>query len=443
VTVPKSSLGAFRTAEERAASLLRIAEAKRSPQAEVVPMAPAPSRGLAQALAEDELHRGPLKPRPEPAKRASAPTLEQVVLTRVSDVEREKVRWLWQGRIPRGKLTVLDGDPGLGKSTFTLDLAARITTGTDLPTGHMISKGPRSVVLLSAEDAIGDTIRPRLEAAGANLDLVHVFEHVLDAEGVPRSPSIPMDVAHIEEMVTRVGADLVVIDPLMAYLGAGVDSHRDQDVRRAMHALADMANRTGAAVLILRHLTKTSGGSAIYRGGGSIGIMGAVRAGMLVAVDPEEPERRILAPTKANLGKLADSLAYRLVDDPRLGVARVVWEGVSHHRADDLVAPRTDETEGGALTDACAILSSILADGPVWSADVVKQAGAAQVTKATLRRAKTKLGVKAIKVGRPGDPESGWKWRLSEGAHEDAEGAHAQTLSTFADGEHLRDGEDQ
>lgn len=163
--------------------------------------------------------------------------VEEVVATRVADVATERVRWLWQGRIPLGKVTVLDGDPGLGKSTFTLDLAARVSTASPLPTGER-PEAPASVILLSAEDGIADTIRPRLEAAEADLDRVHVFEHVLDLEGVPRPPSIPMDVAHIERLVVTEGATLVVVDPLMAYLGAGVDSHRDQDVRRAMFALA-------------------------------------------------------------------------------------------------------------------------------------------------------------------------------------------------------------
>lgn len=213
----------------------------------------------------------------------------------VADVAAERVQWLWDGWIARGKLAVIDGDPGKGKSTLTTDLAARISTGTPLPGGTRTV--PAAVVLLSAEDGVGDTIRPRLEAAGADTTRVFVFDSVLDAEGTPRPPSIPGDIPYVEALVTEKGAVLVVIDPLMAFLGAGVDAHRDQDVRRALHSLAAVAERTGAAIVIVRHLNKSGGPQAIYRGGGSIGIIGAARSGLLVASDPDDDTRRIVAVT--------------------------------------------------------------------------------------------------------------------------------------------------
>lgn len=335
--------------------------------------------------------------------------VEIVVVTRVADVAAERVRWLWPGRIPFAKVTVLDGDPGLGKSTFTLDLAARVTTASPLPTGER-PDAPAAVVLLSAEDAIADTVRPRLEAAGADLAKVHVLESVLDPEGVPRPPSVPGDVAHIERLVIATGAVMVVIDPLMAYLGSRIDSHRDQDVRRAMHALSLMAERTGAAVVLVRHLNKTPGGSALYRGGGSIGIIGAARAGLIVAADPDDPERRVLASTKANLGKLADSLAYRLVNDELRSVARVVWDGASHHRADDLLVTHDTTSEDGA--DAASVLAVVLADGPVWVKQAIAAMAEAGFSKDQAKRAKQKIGATSAKQGKPGDTESGWVWVL-------------------------------
>lgn len=269
---------------------------------------------------------------------------------RVAHVAAERVQWLWDGRIALGKLTVIDDDPGQGKSTLTTDIAARISTGTPLPGGTRTV--PAAVVLLSAEDGVGDTIRPRLEAAGADTTRVYVFDSVLDAEGTPRPPSIPTDIPYVEALVTDHGAVLVVIDPLMAFLGAGVDAHRDQDVRRALHSLAAVAERTGAAIVIVRHLNKPGGPQAIYRGGGSIGIIGAARSGLLVASDPDDDGRRIVAVTKSNLAAMPEALAYRLVNDDEYGCVRVVWEGATSHTADSLLAVARDDDERTERDDA-------------------------------------------------------------------------------------------
>src|SRR5262249_22936941 len=147
-----------------------------------------------------------------------------------------------------------------------------------------------------------DTIRPRLEAAGADLDRIHIF-HAVRREGHEVIPSLPENLPELERAIRDRHAELVVIDPLMAYLGGGVDAHRDQDVRRALAPLAKMVERTGAAGLAVRHLNKggASGGNPLYRGGGSIGIIGAARSGLLVARDPDDPERRVFAVTKSNL----------------------------------------------------------------------------------------------------------------------------------------------
>ena len=226
----------------------------------------------------------------------------RVMLIRVSDVQPERVSWLWPGYIPAGKITLLDGDPGLGKSNLTLDLAARVTRGNAMPDGSQGDiMGPADVILLSAEDGIADTIRPRLEAAGADLTRVHVLESFPDAEGLETLPEIPDDLNRIERIVDARQAALIVIDPLMAYLSAGTNSFRDQDVRRALAPVKLLAERTGASVLVVRHLNKSATGSPIYRGGGSIGIIGAARAGLLVGTDPDDETgvRRVLATTKA------------------------------------------------------------------------------------------------------------------------------------------------
>ena len=335
------------------------------------------------------------------------------VLVNLASVQRERVEWLWPGRLARGKLHMLDGDPGLGKSTTALDLAARLSRGVAMPDGAPANDGPAGVVILSAEDGVADTIRPRLEAAGAELTRIVALTAIVDADG-ERMPGLPVDLPAVEAGIRKVSAALVIIDPLMAYLPSDVNAHRDQDVRRALAPLAALAERTGAAILCIRHLNKQAGGHALYRGGGSIGIIGAARVGLLVARDPDDDERRVVAVTKNNLAAEPPSLAFRLVEDAEIGVARVEWLGESEHGASALLAARTDDPdEGSALAEAVEVLRTILADGPVSAKDAEREAtSGAGISRATLLRARKAAGVIAEKVGRPGASGQFWQWRL-------------------------------
>ncbi len=335
----------------------------------------------------------------------------------VASIEAESVSWLWPGRIPAGKLVVLDGDPGLGKSTVALDLAARVTTGSPMP-GESSRGAPGAVVVLSAEDGPADTIRPRLEAAGADLELVHLAENVADRDD--ERPVSLADTALIGELVGRTSARLIIVDPLMAYLPADANAHRDQDVRRVLRPLAEMASSTGAAVLVVRHLNKSTGGSAIYRGGGSIGVIGAARVGLLVALDPDDPTRRLVAGTKSNLGPMPETLAYRLASDSERGCAQVRWEGTSTRTADELTAGHSES--GGLLADAQSWLADVLSAGPQPSQDVERMANEEGIKSATLKRAKKALGVVAEKS--TGAFAGRWVVRLPHGiqpAHEVAQ----------------------
>ncbi|MBX6370111.1 MAG: AAA family ATPase [Rhodospirillales bacterium] len=329
-------------------------------------------------------------------------------LVRVADVQSERVRWLWRGWLPAGKLVIVEGDPGEGKSTLTLDLAARLSAGSPLPDG---SPGvePADVVLLSAEDGIADTIRPRLEAAGADLARIHVLAEV-QAGQRGRPPEIPGDVPLLETVVRERKAGLVVVDPLAAFLAGSIDSHRDQDVRRALHALAALADRTGCTVLVLRHLNKSGGAKAIYRGGGSIGIIGAARVGLLVAADPKDDSRRVLAVVKSNLAAKPEALAYRLVTDAERDVAKLSWEGPAGYTADELLATRSED-ERSAEDEAEEFLRAELEEGPKPASEVRRAAGQAGIAERTLRRAKDRIGVVARRVG--GVASGGyWTWEL-------------------------------
>lgn len=210
--------------------------------------------------------------------------------------------------------------------------------------------------------------------------------------GNERQPSIPDDLASIEAHLAATGALMLVIDPLMAYLGGDVNSHRDQDVRRALAPLAAMADRLRVAVLVIRHLNKSSGGPAIYRGGGSIGLAGAARIVLAVGTDPEDETRRVLAPVKANLSAPSPSLAYRLVEAP--GAVRIEWLGASRVTAGQPLAVPADEDERSALDAATDFLSERLADGqPVEVKPLLREARDAGHSDKTIRRAAKRLGV--------------------------------------------------
>jgi RecA/RadA recombinase len=338
----------------------------------------------------------------------------QVRLVRVSSVEPEPVNWAWSGRIALGKSHLLDGDPGLGKSTLALDLAARISTGFQMPDGST-GIGPAGVVILTAEDGIADTVRPRLEAAGADLDRIAVLTMVDDVG--ERPASIPDDLARVEQATVTMGARLVIVDPLMAHLAAAVNSHRDQDIRRALAPLHGLAERTGAAVVVVRHLNKTPGGNPLYRGGGSIGIVGAVRIALLVAPDPDDEtgQRRVLAVAKCNLAPIGPALAFTI--EPAtvgsVGTSTIRWGAATGHTARQLLAAPSDSApESGALEEAKEILAAILVDGPVPAKTAQSEARQAGVSDATLRRAKEALGVGADRAGGLG-ASGRWYWSLA------------------------------
>jgi AAA domain len=326
----------------------------------------------------------------------------------LSTVQPQRVEWLWRGRIPLGKLTILDGDPGLGKSVLTLDLAARVSRGLAMPDGTPGRQG--GVVLLTAEDGLDDTVVPRLEAAGADRSRILALDLVPDESGLgKRLPSLPRDAGYILAAARRMAARLVVADPLTAYLGDQINSHRDQDCRRALWPLAKIAEETGAAVLVVRHLNKDTGGSPLYRGGGSIGIIGAARSGLLVAADPDNPDWRVLATTKCNLARKPVGLKFALEGTPD-GALRVGWMGESVHTAESLLAAPRDEEDRDLLEEAVGVLRAILAEGSILAVEAKRQCRNAGVSERTMLRAKAVLGVRSnlIGFGKNGH----WHWSL-------------------------------
>ncbi|MEZ6243371.1 MAG: AAA family ATPase [Phycisphaerales bacterium] len=355
----------------------------------------------------------PMKPRPEPIDGAP-------VLVRLCDVKPEAVAWLWYGRLALGKLTLIASDPGLGKSLVTLDIAARVSTGSGWPDGCGAGMAPGGVVLLSAEDAIADTIRPRLDAAGADARRIIVVEAVHAAghagRALVRPVDLSLDLPAIEVAIKSMEeCRLVVIDPVTAYLG-GVDSHKNADVRGVLAPLAELATRHRVAVVAVTHLNKSGGGPAIYRAMGSLAFTAAARTAWTVSKDRNDPSRRFLLPMKNNLSPDAGGLAYRIETAGADGSPIVAWESDPVFiSADDALGGDRDRAGGRTeRDDAVDWLRDFLADGPKPAREVLSEAKAAGFSKRTLDRAKPMAGVLTRKDGISG----GWVWSLDDSSQE-------------------------
>lgn len=357
---------------------------------------------------------------------------------RMSDVQAKPIRWLWPGRIARGKVSMLAGHPGLGKSQLTASLAAIVTTGGTWPVDKT-SCERGSVIFFSAEDDAEDTIRPRLEAAGADLERVFILDAVLDETGTrPRAFNLTTDLPRLGEMFSHIGdVALVVIDPITAYLG-GTDSHKNADIRALLSPLGELAAKHGAAVVCVSHLNKGGGGEALLRVTGSLAFVAASRAAFLIVRDKEDKHRRLFLPIKNNIGNDESGLAFSVESHSLPGgieTSRVSWEGEPVTiSADEAMAPQGDPEERNALDDAKEFLSNLLADGPVSSKQIKGDAEGAGHSWQTIRRAQKALGIEAQKEGMKGP----WLWRLPSKMLKSPEDAQTEVVNTFGGNEHLR-----
>ncbi|MFO0809601.1 MAG: AAA family ATPase [Gemmataceae bacterium] len=333
-----------------------------------------------------------------------APPSDGHELIRLEHVIASPIEWLWKPWLPVGKLCLIDGDPGQGKSYITLDLAARLSRGDAFPDNSPGLGEPVATLLVSCEDGFRDTIVPRLRGLGADLQHIRGYQGQLKDGQPVRLPTLPDDLPRLEERIIEANAKLVVIDPLMAFLGASVSTISDQSVRGVLAPLAAMAERLRVTLLFVRHLNKTNGKQAIYRGGGSIGIIAQMRTAMLIARHPNDRDRRVLAMVKCNLGKEPQSLAFRLTPSPRDpdGTA-VAWEGPVDLLANDLVGDVQD------VLSPREWLKEALAIGPRLATELATEAAAAGISERTLNRAKAALGV-AAKNRRGSDGKQAWWW---------------------------------
>ncbi len=329
----------------------------------------------------------------------------------IAEMPPRPVAWLWEHRIPFGSLTLLDGDPGQAKSTLTYDIAARLTSGKPMPGESGVRLGPAGVVLLQGEDDFNTVVRPRLDAAGADVDRVLVY----DRRRVDASEILtPAGLCHLAREVSKRGVRLLVIDPLANFTSESL--HSADGASKALRPLEALARETGVAVLLVRHLAKGGAGNPLYRGAGSIRVISTARSALLVADEPgwEDPHRHVLVQTKSNLAS-APSLAYRTRltrGGPASGepVIAIEWVGRSPCTAWDLA--RAGDGEPRALADAGWVLYSILSKGPVPAREAIRRGLAAGVAKRTLDRAKKQLGVVTRKEG--SGPGSRWTWEVPD-----------------------------
>lgn len=326
-----------------------------------------------------------------------------------ADVQPETVSWLWKQWMPAGKLVVLDGNPGCGKTTIAIDLVARLTTGRAMPDGEPME--PASALYLSTEDGAADTIRPRLDAAEADVGRVHLLDWTAET-----TLQLPQGTEVLEGYINDFGVRLVVLDTLMSFISGHFDSHRDQDVRRALIPVVQAAEATGATVLALRHLNKASGMSAANRGMGSMGFNAVARSVWHAGKHPNGDGSMVLSPVKSNLSAMPKSRTYRI--EERHNAPVVAWNGTCDLEADDLVVEQ--RATPSALAEAEEWLQDALAEGQRPATEIEEEAAAAGISKASLRRAKTSLGVAAKRFG------TGWVWIQG------AQGAQSQSLSRLS-----------
>ena len=302
---------------------------------------------------------------------------ETVKIIRMSDVELTPVEWLWKPYLPFGKLSVLQGNPGEGKTYFAMHLAAACTNGKLLP--NMERMEPFNVIYQTAEDGLGDTVKPRLIEAGADLDRVLVID---DSD-----VQLTLSDERIEKAIVENNARLVIIDPIQAYLGSDVDMNRANEVRPIFMRLGQVAQRTGCAILLIGHLNKAAGMQSLQRGLGSIDIAAAVRSVMFIGKLKHDPTMRILTHEKSSLAPPGVSLAFSLGDE---GGFR--WFGEYDITADEMLSGIEPQRET-KTQQAKDLICTLLAGGKqVLSEDIDKAALERSIPGRTVRDAKRELG---------------------------------------------------
>jgi len=312
-----------------------------------------------------------------------------------SSVTSQDVDWLWYPYIPYGRITVIQGDPGEGKTTFVLQIAARLSTGQPLPECDQ-AISPQNVIYQSTEDGIADTVKPRLIAAGADCTRIAFID---DAEY-----PLTLNDERLERAISKCEARLLVLDPLQAFIGADSDMHRANEMRPLLHKLAGIAECNRCAVVIIGHMNKATGSKGLYRSLGSIDITAAARSVLLIGRLKDEPTIRVMTHLKSNLAPEGRSVAFEMV--PEGGIR---WIGYYDVTADDLLSGSNPSDES-KLLQARTLLREALSEKPMPCAEAYALCKRYGIGERSADTAKRMEDIKSVKM--PG----GWYWVLRSGS---------------------------
>ena len=302
-------------------------------------------------------------------------------LIKMSDVEPTKVEWLWYPYIPYGKVTIIQGDPGEGKTTLILNLAALLSKGEKLPESEEKSE-PINIIYQTAEDGLSDTVKPRLIAANADDDRITVIDE--------SKIELSLTDERLEQAIIETKAKLVILDPLQAYIGANVDMHRANEIRPVMKHLAEVAQRQQCAVVLIGHLNKAIGMKSSYRGLGSIDIPASARSVLLVGRIKDNPTIRVMAQIKSSLAPEGEPIAFEL--NKETGFRFIGKYDIS---IDDLLNGVATTSK---LEQAKKLLRDMLSDGSaIKQKQLQQQAKIRNISERTLNEAKKNVGVKSFR----------------------------------------------
>ena len=328
----------------------------------------------------------------------------------LSTVVARQVQWLWNDWVAMSKLALLVGDPGVGKSTIALDIAARCTVGGPWPDGGQAPMG--DVVLITAEDALDDTVRPRLDRIGGDPSRIHAIGISVRENDKDVSLSLVDHMSEIEQVIAEHQAVLLIVDPLLAIMGRSVDSYKTSEVRPVLAQLVAMAERTECAVVAILHLNKRNNeGNSLYRVTASLDFTAAARSVLVVGRNPDDAERRVLASGKSNLSAPATSVGFHFTED-----GTFTWEqGAIDVDANSLLATSTQDGEDrSALAEARDFLLDVLSGGSVKYGEIKRQASQVGFQIHNLRRAKRALHIRAVRISEGNEGNGAWAWELPD-----------------------------
>ena len=324
----------------------------------------------------------------------------ELKLIHMEDVVSKEVEWLWYPYIPYGKITIIEGDPGEGKTTLVLKLAAALSRGLPLPCDDDKEYEPIHIIYQTAEDGIEDTIKPRLEKAGADCSMIRVIDET-DKE-------LSMTDDRLEQAIIETGARLIILDPIQAYIGATVDMHRANEIRPVLKHLGIIADKHICAIILIGHMNKASGSKSTYRGLGSIDIQATARSVLLVARLRDKPNIRIMAHDKSSLAPAGDAIGFEMTEDNGM-----VCIGPYDITIDELLSG--NEGRGKKKLDIAEnfIKEYFGSNKVIPSNEIMMEAAKRSIKRNTLLSAKKKLGITSDKE-KAEDGTIYWTWVMPE-----------------------------